>query len=103
MFSIGIDLGGTKISSAIFSREGYVLTKDLVYLENRGGREAGGLIQEQVINLLYYARENNLQINGVGISVPEYIIRIPEEYGRQISPDGKIIRLKMMFYLLPGI
>ena len=70
MCSIGIDLGGTKISSAIFSREGSVLTKDLVYLENRGGREAGGLIQEQVINLLNYARENNLQINGVGISVP---------------------------------
>jgi glucokinase len=70
MFSIGIDLGGTKISSAIFSREGSVLTKNLVYLENRGGREAGELIQEQVINLLNYARENNLQINGIGISVP---------------------------------
>jgi len=70
MYSIGIDLGGTKISSAIFDHEGSIISKNLVYIENRGGREAGSLVQSQVVNLLDNARQNNLQISGIGISVP---------------------------------
>ena len=84
MFGIGIDLGGTKISSAIFDHEGSVLKKNLVYLENRSGREVGSLIQEQVISLLDYARENNLQVNGIGMSVPG--ISYPET-GRVWAPN----------------
>jgi glucokinase len=70
MFSIGIDLGGTKISSAIFNHEGSVVSKNLVYIENRSGREVGSLIREQVVNLLNYSRKNNFTVSGIGISVP---------------------------------
>jgi glucokinase len=70
MFSIGIDIGGTKISSAIFDQEGNIIKKDLVYLEKKGGREAGKLVQSRVINLLDECNENNRKVNGIGISVP---------------------------------
>jgi glucokinase len=70
MFSIGIDLGGTKISSAIFDQGGNIIKKDLVYLEKRGGREAGKLVQSLVINLLDECIKTNREVNGIGISVP---------------------------------
>jgi len=70
MCSIGTDLGGTKINSAIFNQDGTILSKNLVYLENRSGDEVERLIQDQVIHLMNYARENNIPISGVGISVP---------------------------------
>ena len=84
MFSIGIDLGGTKISSAIFNREGDIIKKNLAYLENRGGREVGGLLQQQVGNLLNHASENNLKITGIGISVPGIAY---QETGRVWAPN----------------
>lgn len=70
MFSIGIDMGGTKISSAIFDHGGNIVKKDLVYLEKRGGREAGKLIRSRVINLLDECIKTNREVNGIGISVP---------------------------------
>jgi glucokinase len=84
MFSIGVDLGGTKISSAIFDHEGAVLSKNMVYLANRGGEEVGGLIKDQVIRLMNFARENHLQVSGIGISVPG--ISYPET-GRVWAPN----------------
>jgi glucokinase len=70
MFSIGIDLGGTKIASAIFDQEGNILKKNLVYLENRGGREVGKLIRDQVISLRNYCSGNKMEVSGIGLSVP---------------------------------
>jgi glucokinase len=84
MFSIGIDLGGTKISSAIFDHEGSVISKNLVYIENRSGGEVGSLIREQVVNLLNYSRENHFTVSGIGISVPG--ISYPET-GRVWAPN----------------
>jgi glucokinase len=70
MFSIGIDLGGTKISSAIFDREGNVIKKDLQYIGNKGGSEVGKLIRERFVSLLEYCRSNKIEPGGIGISVP---------------------------------
>ena len=70
MHVIGLDLGGTKLASAIFDHEGTVISKNLVYLENRSGKEVGSLIKDQIIVLIKYARENHLYISGIGISVP---------------------------------
>jgi len=84
MYVIGLDLGGTKISSAIFDHEGSVLSKDLVYLENRSGREVGSLIQDKVVSLFNLSREKNRQISGIGISVPG--IFYPET-GRVWAPN----------------
>ena len=41
MSLLGIDLGGTKLASAIFSSDGSLLLKDSVPLENRAGAEVG--------------------------------------------------------------
>ncbi len=84
MFSIGIDLGGTKIASAVFDQEGNIVQKNLVYLENRGGREVRELIQSQVINLLEECVKNKRKVNGIGISVPG--IAYPET-GRVWAPN----------------
>jgi glucokinase len=84
MFSIGIDLGGTKISSAIFDQEGNIVKKNLVYLENRGGGEVGKLIRDQVISLRNYCGGNKMEVSGIGISVPG--ISYPET-GRVWAPN----------------
>lgn len=84
MYSIGIDLGGTKINSAIFGQDGNIISKNLVYLENRSGGEVGNLIKDQIIGLLNYARDHHLEIYGVGISVPG--IAYPET-GRAWAPN----------------
>ncbi len=70
MVVIGFDLGGTKLSGAVFNRKGSVLLKNIVYLENRKGREVGQLIQTEVIRLLNFAIEEKLQIKAIGIAIP---------------------------------
>jgi glucokinase len=70
MYSIGIDLGGTKINSGIFDSDGNIISKNLVYLESRSGSEVGNLIKDQLMLLIKYAGQHQLQLNGVGISVP---------------------------------
>ncbi|MDR3133577.1 MAG: ROK family protein [Prevotellaceae bacterium] len=42
---IGIDLGGTKITGAVFSREGEILYKQSALLEQRQGKEVGELVR----------------------------------------------------------
>lgn len=44
---VGIDLGGTKLASAIFTPDGDILHRDSVPLAGRGGRDVGTLIAEQ--------------------------------------------------------
>jgi glucokinase len=84
MFSIGIDLGGTKISSAVFDTAGNIKEKKLVYIENRGGREVGQLIRDQVSGLMDYCGKNKMEVSGIGISVPG--IAYPET-GRVWAPN----------------
>jgi len=86
MFSIGIDLGGTKISSAIFDGAGNIRKKNLVFIENRSGREVGKLIRDQVFILLDHCNKNNLEVSGLGISVPGIVY---PETGRVWAPNIK--------------
>jgi glucokinase len=44
MHYIGIDLGGTKISGAIFNENGNILFQDSLLIEDRKGKEVGELI-----------------------------------------------------------
>ena len=48
MSILGIDLGGSKIATALFSESGTLLTKESVSLGRRKGSEVGALIGEQV-------------------------------------------------------
>ena len=70
MSLLGIDLGGTKLSSAIFSEEGTLLLKGTVALENRRGKEVGLLITDQIGKFLNSDKLNSNEVSSIGISVP---------------------------------
>lgn len=63
---IGIDLGGTKLISALFDRNGNILDKINSKIEDRKGTEIGSLITSQLKNLL----SRNQDVISIGVSVP---------------------------------
>ena len=67
---LGIDLGGTKIAAALFSSNGMISPKEVVYLENRVGNQ----VAEQIIEIIHFfwkwADKNELRISAIGIAVP---------------------------------
>src|SRR5688572_5925198 len=65
MSILGIDLGGSKIATALFSESGTLLTKESVSLGRRNGPEVGGLIGEQVKKY-----QSSSPIKSIGVSVP---------------------------------
>jgi glucokinase len=70
MHVIGLDLGGTKLAAAIFSENGQILKSHKVPLEKKSGFEVGTLIVNNLEQLLKYANQENLDITGIGVSVP---------------------------------
>jgi glucokinase len=66
MTALAIDLGGTKLSLAVFSREGEITGKQVIPINNRTGNEAGGLIVDEIKKFIDY--QNN--IDCIGIAVP---------------------------------
>jgi len=67
---IGMDLGGTKLSAALFSHEGEVIRKSEVLLEDKMGSEVGALLTEQLLVQENFAKESAYHINSIGICVP---------------------------------
>ena len=67
---IGVDLGGTKLSAALFTTKGEIIHKTGLLLEGAGGTAAGSMVVNQVLEHLDYARERNFNIDSVGICVP---------------------------------
>ncbi len=70
MAVIGIDLGGTKLAAALFTRNGKVLRKMRVPLEGCQGRAVGQLIRRELNNLLAAARAKRVDVTAIGVSVP---------------------------------
>ena len=70
MAVIGVDIGGTKIASAVFDENGKILMKDLAALEERSGSDVGSLIKERIKVLQNYCYQNNLIIESIGACVP---------------------------------
>ncbi|GEP96143.1 ROK family protein [Chitinophaga cymbidii] len=62
---LAIDLGGTKIASAVFSRDGKVLQQQNRSLDGRGGKAVGRLVTEAVAEALASGG-----ITAIGIAVP---------------------------------
>ncbi|MCE5250642.1 ROK family protein [bacterium] len=64
---IGSDLGGTKLSSALFAPEGTILYKISDILDGREGKDVCRLIHDHIRNLL---SESDTPVSSIGISVP---------------------------------
>ena len=66
MSLVAIDLGGTKLASALFSQDGELLRRDSVLLDGREGRDVGALIVERVTAL----DAGDGGVMAVGVAVP---------------------------------
>lgn len=67
---ISVDIGGTKISGALFSLNGKMSNYSKVLLDGRSGNEAGKLVTDLLDNLISVSGGNLLELSGIGISVP---------------------------------
>lgn len=67
---IGLDLGGTKLASALFDAEGLPLVKRSLPLNLRQGHAVGELVVSQIRRLLQTAARRNLAIRAVGVCIP---------------------------------
>lgn len=70
MAVIALDLGGTKLSAALFNSEGDILFKKNNYKEERAGTEVGKLISHISNELLLKAAEIKQSVTALGICVP---------------------------------
>lgn len=70
MALLGIDLGGTKLATAVFSSEGLLQHEETVLLGNRRDAAVGALILQQVSRFLDTARAASDPIAAIGVSVP---------------------------------
>jgi glucokinase len=67
---IALDLGGTKLASALISDDGDIIFTEIQPLQKRNGNEVGELILEKANQLLKKAKEKNLPVFSLGICVP---------------------------------
>lgn len=68
MAVIGVDLGGTKVSAALFSDKGKLITKEYRLLEGATGSAVGVLIAEMIVSLR--SQRPDMPVAAVGICVP---------------------------------
>lgn len=67
---LGIDLGGTKVSAAIFDQSGNMGERDHFLLEGRGGSDIGELIVSLCDSVCKKADLSKESIKGIGVCVP---------------------------------
>jgi glucokinase len=67
MSVVGLDLGGTKLSGAVFAPDGTVLLKEVAPLEKRKGEEVGKLLIELLSKLISHS---DSPVESVGMCVP---------------------------------
>ncbi|MDR1719262.1 MAG: ROK family protein [Dysgonamonadaceae bacterium] len=70
MAAMGIDLGGTKIISALFDNDGAILCKTAHLLEKRSGAEVGRLVLQTIDELMSLSGQNVEILETIGICVP---------------------------------
>jgi glucokinase len=70
MALLGLDLGGTKLASALFDNGGKILQKESVFLNKSRGTEVGMLINDQISRMMELAEKEGEKIVSTGISVP---------------------------------
>ena len=70
MALLGIDLGGTKLASALFTEDGSILSKESVPLGDCAGPEVGKLITGLIMKQFKTSEAKGIGLASVGISVP---------------------------------
>ena len=68
MAVVGVDLGGTKVSAALFARSGELILKEYRLLEGASGTAVGAVVLDVVRNLR--AQRPDLPVEAVGVCVP---------------------------------
>jgi glucokinase len=66
MPALAVDLGGTKLSLAVFSKQGAILYKQTCLVEKRDGNQVGDLLTGEIQKILAVYSD----IQSVGIAVP---------------------------------
>ena len=64
---LALDLGGTKLASAVLDESGKIIYQDIVGLEGRKHKEVGSLITSQIKKCI---KSSGTLIRGIGVSVP---------------------------------
>ena len=67
---LGIDLGGTKVSGAIFDQAGQLLLKEKILIDQLKGAQVADLIILLINQLRQKADSLSLKITGIGVAVP---------------------------------
>ncbi len=70
MALLGIDLGGSKVTFALFDHEGNMREKETLTLDNRKGTEVGNMIAVTTALMLAKSARQGNAVEAVGISVP---------------------------------
>ena len=70
MALLGIDLGGTKLATAVFTEAGGLIKKASFPLNKRQGTEVGQLITLKIKEILDTSLKEGYTVDSIGISVP---------------------------------
>jgi glucokinase len=70
MAIVGVDLGGTKLSAALFAEEGELLLREVEGIGGREGADVGRLISELVEDTVEKAHDIGHAVQSVGMCVP---------------------------------
>ena len=67
---IGIDVGGTKISAALFRRDGVIDRQDIQPVAKRTGKQVINAIGTMALSLMNHARKEGFLVDAIGVGVP---------------------------------
>lgn len=70
MSLLGIDLGGTKLTLALFDQSGNIQQKETALLEKTGGHATASFIKEKIAHLMLLAADQKNPVQAIGISIP---------------------------------
>lgn len=74
-FCAGIDVGGSKLSSALFSKEGDFIGKTKVPIDKAGGEEAARQIAEILRSLAFLAEQKKGRLLAAAVCVPGVVYK----------------------------
>jgi glucokinase len=70
-YAAGIDVGGTFVKLALVTEKGDLLFEDKLAIGEKASREnILDTIKKAIVGLMAYARENNIQVDGIGMGTP---------------------------------